>query len=73
LRQKEGKLNEELIIAEPSVAEYVVKNRLQTVDEAIHGWYRFVLGYPPHLVWEHLRQLGQSMSWTGDSPHSDNV
>ncbi|MBM4031825.1 MAG: hypothetical protein FJ291_08585 [Planctomycetes bacterium] len=34
-------------VAEPSVAEYVVKNRLQTDDEPIHNWYRFVLGYPP--------------------------
>jgi hypothetical protein len=41
-------------IGEPSVQEYVVKNRLQTSDEVIHGWYRFVLGYPPHLVREYL-------------------
>jgi hypothetical protein len=37
--------------------EYVVKNRLQSADEAIHGWYRFVLGYPPHLVSEYLEKL----------------
>jgi len=51
-------LNEELEIAEPSGPEYVVKNRLQPMDEAIHGWYRFVLGYPPHLVREYLKTLG---------------
>ena len=32
----------------------VVQNRLQPEDEAIHGWYRFVLGYPPHLVRKYL-------------------
>ncbi|MBM3215306.1 hypothetical protein FJZ36_10380 [Candidatus Poribacteria bacterium] len=34
--------------------ENVVKNRLKAEDEPIHGWYRFVLGYPPHLVREYL-------------------
>jgi len=33
------------------------KNQLQPADEAIHGWYRFVLGYPPHLVREYLKAL----------------
>lgn len=50
-------MNEELKIEEPSGPEYVVKNRLQPADEAIHGWYRFVLGYPPHLVREYLATL----------------
>jgi DNA modification methylase len=52
-------LNEELVakVEEPSGPEYVVKNRLQPEDEAIHGWYRFVLGYPPHLVREYLKTL----------------
>ena len=54
---RETRLTEEQEIAEPSGPEYVVKNRLQSVDEAIHGWYRFVLGYPPHLVREYLRIL----------------
>ena len=39
------------------MSSYVTKNRLQTADEAIHGWYRFVLGYPPHLVSEYLSTL----------------
>lgn len=50
-------LSEESQIAEPSGPGYVVKNRLQAADEAIHGWYRFVLGYPPHLVREYLETL----------------
>ena len=36
------------------------KNRLLNTDEPIHGWYRFVLGYPPHLVREYLEKLGVS-------------
>lgn len=50
--------NEELRVAEPSGPDYVVKNQLQPADSAIHGWYRFVLGYPPHLVREYLQVLG---------------
>ncbi len=45
--------SEELRIAE----DYVAKNRLQSEDGANHGWYRFVLGYPPHLVREYLKVL----------------
>jgi len=33
------------------------KNRLKNKDRAIHGWYRFVLAYPPHLVREYLGKL----------------
>ena len=51
-------MNKELKMAEPTVQEYIAKNRLQPVDGAIHGWYRFVLGYPPHLVREYLKTLG---------------
>lgn len=50
-------MKEELRVEEPSASEYVLKNRLQPTDEAIHGWYRFVLGYPPHLVREYLKAL----------------
>ena len=50
-------MSEELEIEEPSGPEYVVKNRVQPGDKAIHCWYRFVLGYPPHLVREYLRTL----------------
>jgi hypothetical protein len=51
-------LSKELEIDEPSGPEYMVKNRLQQEDEAIHAWYRFILGYPPHLVREYLETLG---------------
>jgi hypothetical protein len=44
-------------VAEPGGPAYVVKNRLRTEDGAVHGWYRFVLGYPPHLVREYLERL----------------
>lgn len=50
-------MTEEVEITEPSDPEYVVKNRVQPGDEAIHCWYRFVLGYPPHLVCEYLKTL----------------
>src|SRR5262249_13895892 len=33
-------------------------NRLAEVDKAVHGWYRFVLGYPAHLVDEYLEKFG---------------
>ena len=32
-------------------------NQLKTQDRAIHGWYRFVLAYPPHLVREYLNKF----------------
>ena len=50
-------MNDKSGIREPTAHEYVVKNRLQQDDQAIHGWYRFVLGYPPHLVREYLKSL----------------
>jgi len=50
-------MGSELTIAEPPGPEYVVKNQLQPADEAIHSWYRFVLGYPPHLVRQYLKTL----------------
>ncbi len=59
-------MSEELSIAEPSGPEYVVKNQLQPADEAIHGWYRFVLCYPPHLVREYLKAFDAD-------PHRDWV
>ncbi len=49
--------NPTTIAASPAAAS-VVKNQLQPADAAIHGWYRFVLGYPPHLVREYLHRLG---------------
>jgi DNA modification methylase len=33
------------------------KNRLQSNDQAAHGWYRFVLSFPPHLVREYAAKF----------------
>jgi DNA modification methylase len=32
-------------------------NRLNPDDRAFHGWYRFVLSFPPHLVRDYLREF----------------
>ncbi len=32
-------------------------NKLQLEDRAFHGWYRFVLSYPPHLVRDYLQRF----------------
>lgn len=32
-------------------------NRLAEEDRPIHGWYRFVLSFPPHLVREYLNKF----------------
>jgi hypothetical protein len=37
-------------------------NQLYSVDRPVHGWYRFVLSFPPHLVREYLQRFGM----TGD-------
>ena len=50
-------MSDEPRVEEPTAVEYVVKNRLQAEDAPVHGWYRFVLGYPPHLVREYLETL----------------
>ena len=31
-----------------------VENKLRVEDSSIHGWYRFVLSFPPHLVQQYL-------------------
>lgn len=33
-------------------------NVIQKTDTPIHGWYRFVLSYPPHLVRQYIDRLG---------------
>jgi len=33
-------------------------NKVGAEDRAVHGWYRFVLGYPPHLVTKYFQQFG---------------
>jgi hypothetical protein len=39
-------------------------NRLLESDRAIHGWYRFILGYPPHLVRDCLDDFDLTKSST---------
>ena len=33
-------------------------NKLLPADQAVHGWYRFVLSFPPHLVRDYLQRFG---------------
>ena len=33
------------------------RNQLSSKDRAIHGWYRFVLSFPPHLVRHYLERF----------------
>ena len=34
------------------------QNRLRPEDRAVHGWYRFVLSFPSHLVRDYLARFG---------------
>lgn len=42
----------------PNVAEAPESNVIRREDLAVHGWYRFVLSYPPHLVQKYARLFG---------------
>lgn len=35
-------------------------NKLYEEDSAVHGWYRFVLSYPPYLVREYIERFNLS-------------
>ena len=37
--------------------ENAKRNKIQTDDLAIHNWYQFILGYPPHLVREYIERF----------------
>src|SRR5438093_658171 len=37
-------------------------NKLYPEDLPVHGWYRFVLSFPPHLVREYLHRFGTAPS-----------
>ena len=39
-------------------------NKLRPEDRAVHGWYRFVLSFPPHLVQDYLGRFGVDPSCT---------
>ncbi len=43
---------------EPSGAISSNNNTILPEDRAFHGWYRFVLSYPPHLVRDYIRDFG---------------
>ena len=34
------------------------RNRILESDLPVHGWYRFVLSFPPHLVRHYIREFG---------------
>lgn len=40
------------------------RNKTQSSDLAVHSWYQFVLGYPPHLVRYYLKKFGISKNNT---------
>ena len=40
------------------------RNRLRPEDRAVHGWYRFVLSFPPHLVRDCLDTFGVDSTQT---------
>src|SRR2546430_16842517 len=50
-------------INKPSALKNGAKNAVQKIDLPIHGWYRFVLSFPPHLVRQYLGVFGLK---TGD-------
>ena len=35
-------------------------NKLDSTDQPVHGWYRFVLSFPPHLVRHYFERFGLS-------------
>jgi hypothetical protein len=35
-------------------------NKVRAEDFSVHGWYRFVLSFPPHLVRDYLHKFGVS-------------
>ena len=40
------------------------QNKLRPDDRVVHGWYRFVLSFPPHLVQDYLQRLCVRPSYT---------
>jgi DNA modification methylase len=41
----------------PLIDEKQNSNTLRKDDSPVHGWYRFVLSYPPHLVRQYLQEF----------------
>ncbi len=46
------------VALEPEEKRNGTGNTLQKEDLPVHGWYRFVLSYPPHLVRQYLQAFG---------------
>ncbi len=43
-----------VVTESPKLQRNGAKNAVQTMDLPVHGWYRFVLSYPPHLVRQYM-------------------
>lgn len=43
---------------EPFPVDRKYPNRISVDDQAFHGWYRFVLAFPPHLVRDYIKDFG---------------
>src|SRR5438477_3872141 len=52
----------QLTTTSPSNPHTGAINALQREDLPIHGWYRFVLSYPPHLVRRYMSAFGLTRS-----------
>ncbi|MBI2924934.1 MAG: hypothetical protein HYY24_04420 [Verrucomicrobia bacterium] len=48
------------VIDKPATEKIPAINALQKADTPVHGWYRFVLSYPPHLVRQYVEVFGVS-------------
>lgn len=48
----------EAAIPVPSVQNGRETNKLRAEDYCVHGWYRFVLSFPPHLVRDYVERFG---------------
>src|SRR3989454_12323210 len=46
------------VIHKPAAFKNGAINAVQKIDLPVHGWYRFVLSFPPHLVRQYLGAFG---------------
>ena len=46
------------ILSQPKVIEFQESNLIRGADAPVHGWYRVVLSYPPHLVRKYADVFG---------------
>lgn len=57
-------------VAEFSVANNSVANRVCAEDQSFHNWYRFVLSFPPHLVRDYIDKFNLKAGQTLLDPFS---